>query len=88
MLENGQGGVYGRLSTVSQSAIILSTTHGFSSIAQILERRVSVLRKLLTHICSAPVMDLTSLYCSMWVMSAISGLMVGTQYFQADDKPL
>ncbi|KAL7914349.1 MFS general substrate transporter [Trichoderma velutinum] len=25
---------------------------------------------------------------SMWVMSAISGLMAGAQYFQADDKPL
>jgi hypothetical protein len=24
----------------------------------------------------------------MWVMSAITGLMYGTQYFQADDKPL
>ncbi|KXT12853.1 hypothetical protein AC579_5403 [Pseudocercospora musae] len=23
----------------------------------------------------------------MWVMSAISGLMVGTQYFRADDRP-
>lgn len=24
----------------------------------------------------------------MWVMSAISGLMAGAQYFQVDDKPL
>ena len=24
----------------------------------------------------------------MWVMSAISGLMVGTQYFRAEDTPL
>jgi hypothetical protein len=24
----------------------------------------------------------------MWVMSAISGLMVGTQYFRPDDVPL
>lgn len=24
----------------------------------------------------------------MWVMSAITGLMYGTQYFQADDAPL
>ncbi|KAL6889178.1 MFS general substrate transporter [Trichoderma evansii] len=29
-----------------------------------------------------------SISIAMWVMSAISGLMVGTQYFQADDKPL
>jgi MFS family permease len=26
--------------------------------------------------------------CRMWVMSANTGLMYGTQYFQADDKPL
>lgn len=24
----------------------------------------------------------------MWVMSAISGLMVGTQYYRASDRPL
>jgi hypothetical protein len=29
-----------------------------------------------------------SISIAMWVMSAISGLMVGTQYFQAGDKPL
>ncbi|USW58360.1 Putative major facilitator superfamily, MFS transporter superfamily [Septoria linicola] len=28
-----------------------------------------------------------SISIAMWVMSAISGLMVGTQYFTADDKP-
>ncbi|KAL7931464.1 MFS general substrate transporter [Trichoderma chlorosporum] len=29
-----------------------------------------------------------SISIAMWVMSAISGLMAGAQYFQADDKPL
>lgn len=31
---------------------------------------------------------LTFVYVSLWVMSAITGLMYGTQYFQASDKPL